>query len=200
MVASCWSIVLFVECLCEFKFKFEFICLEFELELELERNRKGEIERNQTLSAHQYPKPGPRKPSPNLFPGPQLPSQHAAQFGLPFLPWRPSTHASSRAGPLPLARQQPGPTTPASPDARSTQPRPQPAFPTSVPHRLPPRPARQPAFAHRPRIAPLLPPRTRGPRPPASSSSHNRSRDPRPRSRRPSNHGRARPGHPPAFN
>ena len=42
-------------------------------------------------------------------------------------------------------------------------------------------------------------PLTRGPRPPASSSSRNQSRDPRPRSCRPSNRGRARPDHPAAL-
>src|SRR6185312_9411113 len=58
VVASCWSIALFVECLCEFKFKFEFICLEFELGLDLERKRisKGENERNPNPVSPPVPK------------------------------------------------------------------------------------------------------------------------------------------------
>ena len=189
---SCWCILL-IEC--GLNSNFYLNSNLFELGIEKIRNRKE----NQTQYEAQT------RPA---FPA----AQTHSSLSLPVGPVHPSSSFFSRSvRPTlwPSSRQRTRVPRPAHPRSacslsltapQAHPPAPQPALPASAPHRLPPGPARQPAFAHRLRIAPLLPPLTRGPRPPVSSSSRNRSRDPRPRSRRPSNHGRARPGHPPAFN
>ena len=160
-VHSCWSIILFVECLCEFKFKFEFICLEFELELALERKRNRK--RKKTQNPHQpiWPNPfshaGPAWSALSLFP--------AAQSAQP----APTVSLSRSAHRLPL-----GPASPRAPARPSPThgPRrtPQPSSPSPAQH------ARCSAADQPGPLASSIPSAAQRPRHPC--------RDPRPRSRR----------------